>query len=59
MKCWRIKEDGTLCENEGTSMTENSFPVCENCKDKIKKYKDPKLVVSLQQKGKRIKTAGE
>ncbi|MEK6904438.1 MAG: hypothetical protein AABW87_02490 [Nanoarchaeota archaeon] len=56
MKCWRIKEDGTLCENEGPLTTANGFPVCEECRGKIKEYKDPKFVISLQQKGTTIKT---
>ncbi|MEK6812606.1 MAG: hypothetical protein AABX86_00655 [Nanoarchaeota archaeon] len=51
MKCWRMKEDGLLCENEGTLMTANGYPVCEQCKNKIREYVDPKNVVAIEQKG--------
>jgi len=51
MKCWRMKEDGSLCENEGALTTANGYPVCEQCKNKIREYVDPKNVLAIQQTG--------
>ncbi|HLD12176.1 MAG TPA: hypothetical protein VJB87_01130 [Candidatus Nanoarchaeia archaeon] len=51
MKCWRHKEDGSLCENEGTLTTPNGFPLCVDCKDKVRLYVDPKNVVAIAQQG--------
>ena len=51
MKCWCHKEDGSLCENEGTLTTPNGFPICEACKDNVHEYVDPKHVVAIQQSG--------
>ncbi|MDO8628410.1 MAG: hypothetical protein Q7R56_01490 [Nanoarchaeota archaeon] len=51
MKCWRHKEDGSLCENEGTLTTPNGFPVCTDCLKKLHQYVDPKNVVAIAQTG--------
>ena len=51
MKCWRHKEDGSLCENEGVLTTPNGFPVCPDCQKRLHVYVDPKNVVAIVQTG--------